>query len=149
MLYYDVANLVLVTKRTMIRQNAVWFCINHCCENRASSVLQIWKAVSAAPEVYNPRCLPQIWANILGAPNFDYPRWSILRMLLQCLRALCLAPGESGSILKDWGALVRSPGVSQVIGCAFQTELRFAEVLIIIVFNVSDSPCAPISLWAL
>jgi len=33
-------------------------------------------------------------------------------MLLQSLRALCLAPGGSGSVWKYLEALVRSPGVS-------------------------------------
>ena len=49
-------------------------------------------------------------------------------MLLQSLRALCLAPGGSGSVWKYLEALVRSPGVSGRIACGFQTELYFADV---------------------
>jgi len=48
-------------------------------------------------------------------------------MLLQSLRALCLAPGGSGSVWKYLEALVRSPGVSGRIACGFRTELHFAD----------------------
>ena len=50
-----------------------------------------------------------------------------LRMLLQSLRALCLAPRGSGSVWKYLEALVRSPGVSGRITCGFRTELHFAD----------------------
>ena len=49
-------------------------------------------------------------------------------MLLQSLRALCLAPGGSGSVWKYLEALARSPRVSGRIVCAFWTELHFADV---------------------
>jgi hypothetical protein len=52
-----------------------------------------------------------------------------LRMLLQSLRALRLAPGGSGSISKYLEALVVSPGESARIECSFQTELHFADLL--------------------
>ena len=48
-------------------------------------------------------------------------------MLLQSLRALCLAPVGSGSVWKYLEALVRSPGVSGRIACGFRTELHFAN----------------------
>jgi len=48
-------------------------------------------------------------------------------MLLQSLRALCLAPGGSGSVWKYLEALVRSPGVSGRIACGLRTELHFAD----------------------
>jgi len=51
-----------------------------------------------------------------------------LRMLLQSLRALCLAPGGSGRIRKYLEALVRSPRVSGSIACGFRTELDSADV---------------------
>jgi len=51
-----------------------------------------------------------------------------LRMLLQSLRALCLAPGGSGSIWKYLEALVRLSGVSGRIACGFRTDLHFADV---------------------
>ena len=38
--YYDVANLVTVTKTIMIRQNAFWLGKNHSCVNTASSLPQ-------------------------------------------------------------------------------------------------------------
>jgi len=48
-------------------------------------------------------------------------------MLLQSLRALCLAPGGSGSVWKYLEALVRLPGVSGRIAWGFRTELHFAD----------------------
>ena len=53
---------------------------------------------------------------------------SILSMLLQGLRALCLALGGLGSIWNDFGALVRSTGVSGKFACGFRTDLYFANV---------------------
>jgi len=50
-----------------------------------------------------------------------------LRMLLQSLRALCLAPGGSGWVWKYLEALVRSPGVCGRIACGFRTDLHIAE----------------------
>ena len=49
--YYDVANLVTVTKTIMIRRNALWLCKNHCYENMARSLSQWCAAVSASLEV--------------------------------------------------------------------------------------------------
>jgi len=51
-------------------------------------------------------------------------------MLLQSLRALCLAPGGPGSILKCVRALVRSTGVSVRTACCFWTDLHFADEVI-------------------
>jgi len=51
-----------------------------------------------------------------------------LGMLLQSLRALCLAPGGSGSVGKYLEALVTSTEVSGRIACCFRTELHFADV---------------------
>ena len=50
-----------------------------------------------------------------------------LRMLLQSLRAPCLAPGGSGSIKKYLETLLRSPRVSRRIACCVQTDLHFAD----------------------
>jgi len=49
-------------------------------------------------------------------------------MLLQSLRALCLAPGGPGSIWKNLEALVRATGVSGRCACGFRTDLHFADV---------------------
>jgi len=49
--YYNVANLVTVTKMNMIRRNAIWLCKNHWCENTASCLPQSCEAVLAALEV--------------------------------------------------------------------------------------------------
>jgi hypothetical protein len=48
-------------------------------------------------------------------------------MLLQSLRALCLAPGGPGSIWNYLGASVRSTGVSGRFKCGFWTDLHFAD----------------------
>jgi hypothetical protein len=48
-------------------------------------------------------------------------------MLLQSLRALCLAPGGPGSIWNYLAALVRSTGVSGRFACGFRTDLHFAD----------------------
>jgi len=49
-------------------------------------------------------------------------------MLLQSLRALCLAPGGPGSIWKYFEALVRSSGVPRRFPYDFRTNLHFADV---------------------
>jgi len=51
-----------------------------------------------------------------------------LRMILQSLRALCLAPGGPRSIWNSLGAPVRSAGVTGMYGCGFRTDLHFADV---------------------
>jgi hypothetical protein len=106
MLYYDVANLVIVkhkclTKTNMINEMAcvyeTWDPKNHCCED-------------TAPSLRSPADLRK--AEVSAAPKFDYsishfcilnapPQLQVLqehlRMLLQHLRALCLASeGASG-----------------------------------------------------
>jgi len=50
-----------------------------------------------------------------------------LRMLLQSLTALCLAPGGPGSIWKYFEALVRSTGVSGRLVCGFRTDLHLPD----------------------
>jgi lipid A disaccharide synthetase len=49
--YYDVVNLVTVTKMNMIRRNTLWLCKNHCCESTAQCLPHSCAAVSAALEV--------------------------------------------------------------------------------------------------
>jgi len=51
-------------------------------------------------------------------------------MLLQSLRALCLAPGGTGSIWNYLGAPVRYTGVSGRFACGFRTDLHFADAVI-------------------
>ena len=68
--YYDVANLVTVTKTNMIQWNALLLCKNHCCENPAPSRLQSGLSCS--------RSLPHICPVVPGAPKFDYPQSQIL-----------------------------------------------------------------------
>jgi len=133
--YYNVANIVTITKMNMIRRNALWLWKNHRCENMASSLPQGCAAVSASIEV--SRRSVQRSQKLQNLTILDGASWmhlhnnryfqEHLRMLLQSLRALCLAPGGSGSIQKYLEALVRSPGVSRMIACGFRTELHFAD----------------------
>jgi hypothetical protein len=65
MTYYDVANLVTVTKTNMIRRNALWLCKNNCCEITAPSLPQCSCLGSS-------QCLTESCAEVTGAPKFDY-----------------------------------------------------------------------------
>ena len=49
-------------------------------------------------------------------------------MLVQSLRALCLAPGGPGSIWNNLGAPVRSTGVSGRFVCGFWADVHFADM---------------------
>jgi len=53
-------------------------------------------------------------------------------MLLQSLRALCLAPEGPGSIWNHWRAPVRSTGLSGSVACGFRTDLHFADVGVVL-----------------
>jgi hypothetical protein len=53
-----------------------------------------------------------------------------LRMLLQSLKSLCLAPGGPGSIWKYLYALVTSRGVSGRLACGFRTDIHLADALV-------------------
>jgi hypothetical protein len=61
-------------------------------------------------------------------------------MLFQSLRALCIAPGGPGSILNDLGAPVRSTRVSGRCGCGFQTDIHFANDIILRYHSLRLSP---------
>jgi len=52
-------------------------------------------------------------------------------MLSQSLRALCLAPGGSGSIWKYLEALVTLRRESGRIACGIRTDLHFANVVVL------------------
>jgi hypothetical protein len=69
-----------------------------------------------------------------------YVRWVIqtdiayneiihLSIVLQSLRALCLAPGGPGSNCKYIEALVNLTGVSGELMCSLQTDLHFANTM--------------------
>jgi hypothetical protein len=63
-----------------------------------------------------------------------------LWMLLQCLRALCFAPGGVGSIWKYSKALVRATGVSQRCAYRFRTDLHLPD-------EIAVSVKSPILVW--
>jgi len=50
-------------------------------------------------------------------------------MLLQSLKALCLAPGGPGSIWNYLQALVKASGVSGRCVCGFRNDLHFTDVV--------------------
>jgi len=67
-------------------------------------------------------------------------------MLLQSLRALCLAPGGSASILKYLEAQVRWLGISWSIRYCFQTDCRLTDMdhrlqVSLTVHSISDTEC--------
>jgi len=146
-------NLVTVTKMNMIGRNALWLCKNHCCETMAPCLPQCSSEVSAALEVSRRaaqrsqqirkssadrrRCLRRrnilpfykwnfvaSWMPLHNCRCFQEP----LRMLLQSLRAHCVAPGRSWSIWKYLEALVWLPRVSGRVACCFQTNFHFGDV---------------------
>jgi len=53
---------------------------------------------------------------------------SVLRLLLQSLRALCKAPGGPGRIWKYLEARVKATRVSGRFACGFRTDFHFADV---------------------
>jgi len=121
--YFNVVNLLTVTKINMIRRNALWLCTDNSCENTAPSLPQCCAAVLAALELsrstaqrsqqllMSPADLrrdlrsSKIWLLYKSNPVASWMRLHYyrcfqehLRMLLQSLRAHCVAPGRSGSI---------------------------------------------------
>jgi len=134
---------------------------NHCSENTAPSLPQSCEVVSAALDVsLSPAQRSwQHWkspANMrrgLTCPKFRLFNESNLvvssmplhncrcfqehlGMLLQSLRALCLALGGPVSIWKYSGALVRTTGVSGRFVCDFRTDLHFADATWHVVYHI-------------
>ena len=65
-----------------------------------------------------------------------------MRMLLQCLRALCEAPGAAGSIWKYFEAMARATGVPGSFAYGFRTEFHFADdTELQLVISIVKSPC--------
>jgi hypothetical protein len=54
-----------------------------------------------------------------------------LGILLQRLRAHCLAPGGPERIKNYLGALVRTTGVSGSCACGFRTDFHFADAALV------------------
>jgi hypothetical protein len=118
--------LVTVTKTNMI-DKMPFSCgtlRNHCCEKTAPSLPQTCAKVSAAPK-FDYSIKSNIVASLMHPRNCRCFQVH-LRMLLQRLRAHCLAPGGPGSMWNNLGAPVRSTGVSWKFVCDFRTDLHFA-----------------------
>jgi len=138
--YYDVANLVTVTKTNMIHGMPC------ACGTLRTTAVRIWNQVSgrACAEVslahkvsFRPaqrsqqlRYLTILIVNLIASWMHLHNCRSFqehLRMLLQSLRAHCKAPGGPGSIWKCWEALEKATGVSGRIACGFRTDLHCAD----------------------
>jgi len=137
------------------RRNALWLWNhkNHYFENTAPSVLQSCAEVSAAlvvslrpaqrsrllskspADLHRGLTCSKIWlfykshleASWMLCPNCRCFQ-ECLRILLQSLKALCLAPGGPRSIWKYSGVLVRTTAESGRFACNFRTDLHFANV---------------------
>ena len=139
--YFDVANHMTVTKRNMIDGT-------HCAYGTLRiTTVRIWHQVSCRA-AQQSQLLSKFPAGFVTSLSFSKIGISYksnlgadcihlhhcrcfqehLRILLQSLRALCLAPGRPGSIWKYVQALLRSTGVSGRFTCGFQTDVHFVDV---------------------
>jgi len=162
--YCTVENLATVSKTNTIRQNAIWLCKNHCCENTAPSLGQHCAVIWAAPKLLHSAILrlqlllkspADLWRDLIGSEillsyasnlvafwmHFHNYRSFVehLRMLMQSLRGHSSSPGRSWKIKKYFEVLMRSPGVSWTIACSFWTNWHFADILYSL--NLSHSFC--------
>jgi len=94
---YDKTKFLVVMKKPLL-----W---EHHTKSCTEAAQQSWLLSKYPAELRSSLCISrsllQICAEVSGAPKFDYSISQIsehLRMLLQSLRALCKAPGGSGSI---------------------------------------------------
>jgi len=140
MIFADVANLVTVTKMTMIvkipwvygplRTTAVRIRRQVSCRAVQSSQL----LVKSPADLHRGLSCSNIWpsykSNLVASwMHLYYCRCfqEHTRMLLQSLRALCLAPAGPGSTWKHIGAPVWSTRVCGRSLCGSQTDLHFAD----------------------
>jgi hypothetical protein len=139
--YYDVANLLTVTKTNLIHEmpcgyGTLWTIavgIRHKVSRRAAQRSQAALEVSA--DLCRGLSYSKIWlsykSNLVASwMHLQNCRCfqEHLRMLLQSLRALCFAPEGPGSIWNYLGAPMRSTGVTGRVACGFRTDLHFADV---------------------
>jgi hypothetical protein len=144
---YVEVDFVSVTKKNMIIQNPLWLPKNNGCDNTAPILPHSCAPVMASVEVSHwavqrmqllsgspadlcrGLCSSKIW---LFCKSNLVVTWmhlhdcrcfqQHLRMLLQSLRAHCLAPVRLGCISMYLEALVRSPRVSGRYACGFWTD---------------------------
>jgi len=69
-----------------------------------------------------------------------------LKMLLQSLRVLCLAPGRLRSIWQYWEVLGRLTIGSWRLACGFWTDIHFADVKVHTMDTLSVEYCCPWSI---
>jgi len=138
--YYDVANLLTVTLMKMIvgmpcaygTLRTIAVRLQHQVSNRAAQWSQLLSKFHT--DLHSGFSCSRIWlcykSNLVASwmhPHNYRCFQEHLRILLQSLGALCIAPGVSGSIWKDLEAMVRSTRVSGRSVCGFRTTLHFAD----------------------
>jgi len=139
--YYDVTNLVTVTKTTVIdkmpcgygtlRTTAVsiWHQVSrrvsqrsHLLSKSPASLCQSLSCLSISHSYKSN--IGASWRHVHTCRSFQ----GHLRLLVHRLRALCLALAGPGRILKYWEALGRSSGMSGRFECGFLTDVHFAHI---------------------
>ena len=140
--YYAIVNLVTVTRMNMTDKMPSGYGTLRTTAVRIWHQVSYW-AVRRSQLLSRPSAIPR--RGLCCSGNHYSYKWSIkaswihlhhcrtfqehMRILLQRLRALCLAPGEPGSNWKYLEALVRSTRVSGMLECSFWTYLHFADVV--------------------
>ena len=133
--YYDVANLVTLTKTNLIHEMPCGYGIlrTTAVRNTALSLPQGCTAVSnSSPSHTCSKIWPSYKSNLVASWMHLHNCRCFqehLRMLFQSLRTLPLAPGGPGSIWNHLGVPVRSTGVSGRFACGFRTDLHFADAV--------------------
>jgi len=138
--YYNVANLLTITKTNMINEMPcgywtlrttgvrIWHQVSRRAHAEVSAALKLsHRAVLRSQQLQNLTILivnlVAFWMNLHHNRCFQ----EHVRMLMQSLTVLCKAPGGAGSIWKYLEALVRATRLSRRFAFGFQTELHFAD----------------------
>jgi hypothetical protein len=125
--YYDAANLVTVTKMNLILEMPCGYGTQDplLWEYGTKSSADLCRGLSNSKIwLCSKSNLVAFWIHLHNC-RFSQEH---LTILLQCLRALCLAPGGPASIWNYLVALVMAAGVSGRFACSFRTDLHFADV---------------------
>ena len=126
--YYDVANLVTVTKTNIIDEMPCGYGTLRTTGVRIRHQVSC-KPAQWSPQLQNLTILIVKSRSILNAPPSLQVLSEHVRMLLHSLRAFCKAPGGARSIWKYLEALGRASGVSERFAHGFRTEIHFADAV--------------------
>jgi hypothetical protein len=139
--YYDVANLVTVTKINMIDEMPcgygtlqttgvkIWHQVSRRACAAVSAALDVSRRTAQrSQQLHNLTILIlNLVASWMHLHHFRCLE-QYMRMLLQSLKALCKAPVGVGSIWEYLEAVVRATRVSGRFAYGFRIELHFADV---------------------